>query len=221
MVGLVDAVLNLLQLAVVGFVVVAGISLWRRSWPRTPSFARPRGTSGEQLRPDGNAKFFYDRGFLFLRRWFFVGTGCPPVRIDRQRLAGMHAAQSTGPVRVAASGNRTWWWFEDGFYWESGGYSGEDVIALIRDKQRRDKAKLDRAHLRLNTERRTPSRRTAIPREVKKRVFERDGGRCVECGTDFEIQYDHIIPVALGGSSTEDNLQLLCARCNQEKGADL
>ncbi|WP_093146758.1 HNH endonuclease [Saccharopolyspora antimicrobica] len=43
------------------------------------------------------------------------------------------------------------------------------------------------------------------------RVFERDGGRCVECGTDFEIQYDHVIPVALGGSSTEENLQLLCA----------
>ncbi|QIZ39293.1 HNH endonuclease [Saccharopolyspora sp. ASAGF58] len=53
------------------------------------------------------------------------------------------------------------------------------------------------------------------------RVFQRDGGRCVQCGTGFEIQYDHIIPVALGGSSTEENLQLLCAQCNQSKGANL
>lgn len=53
------------------------------------------------------------------------------------------------------------------------------------------------------------------------RVFQRDGGRCVQCGTDFEIQHDHIVPVALGGSSTAENIQLLCAQCNQSKGANL
>jgi 5-methylcytosine-specific restriction endonuclease McrA len=52
-------------------------------------------------------------------------------------------------------------------------------------------------------------------------VFRRDGGRCVECGSDFDIQYDHVIPVALGGANTVENLQILCAPCNQRKGGRL
>ncbi|MGP4018015.1 HNH endonuclease [Saccharopolyspora sp. 5N708] len=221
MAGFVNSVLNLLQFAILVLIAVAGISVWQRRWPPTPPFARPRGTSSAQLRSDQNAKFFYDRGFLFLRRWFFVGTGCPPARINRQRLGEMRTEQADQPVRVASTAGRTWWWFENNFYWESGGYSASDVIALVRDRQRKDKAKLDRAHAQLDGDRRSPARRPTISREVKMRVFQRDGGRCVQCGTDFEIQYDHVIPVALGGSSTEQNLQLLCARCNQSKGANL
>jgi anti-anti-sigma factor len=37
----------------------------------------------------------------------------------------------------------------------------------------------------------------------------------------FDLQYDHVIPVALGGATTTGNLQLLCADCNRKKGADL
>jgi HNH endonuclease len=64
-------------------------------------------------------------------------------------------------------------------------------------------------------------RRQAIPRETRLAVFNRDGGRCVECDSNFDIQYDHIIPVAMGGSSTIENLQILCADCNRRKGGTL
>jgi 5-methylcytosine-specific restriction endonuclease McrA len=56
---------------------------------------------------------------------------------------------------------------------------------------------------------------------VRRAVFERDGGRCVGCGAEFDLQYDHVIPVALGGASTAENLELLCAPCNRRKGATL
>lgn len=59
--------------------------------------------------------------------------------------------------------------------------------------------------------------RTYIPTDLKRRVFDRDGGRCVHCGSKFLIQFDHIIPIAKGGASTEANLQILCQSCNTKK----
>ncbi|MGH9199405.1 MAG: HNH endonuclease [Acidimicrobiia bacterium] len=32
-------------------------------------------------------------------------------------------------------------------------------------------------------------------------------------------EFDHIIPLATGGSNTERNVQLLCESCNRQKGA--
>jgi len=63
--------------------------------------------------------------------------------------------------------------------------------------------------------------RRPIPREVKQQVWTNDGGRCAACGTDFDLQYDHNIPLAMGGSSNVENLQLLCGDCNRRKAATL
>lgn len=63
------------------------------------------------------------------------------------------------------------------------------------------------------------TRRELIPEAVKLFVWQRDGGRCVSCGSQEHLEYDHIIPVARGGSSTERNVQLLCEACNRAKGA--
>jgi len=60
-----------------------------------------------------------------------------------------------------------------------------------------------------------------IPPEVKIAVWRRDSGKCVECGTKEKLEYDHIIPLSKGGSNTERNIQLLCEKCNRQKGAKI
>ncbi len=63
--------------------------------------------------------------------------------------------------------------------------------------------------------------RAAIPEDVRHAVWRRDEGRCVQCGSQERLEFDHIIPVSRGGASTERNLQLLCERCNREKSATI
>jgi hypothetical protein len=60
-------------------------------------------------------------------------------------------------------------------------------------------------------------RRESIGEEVRIFVWRRDEGRCVKCGKQERLEFDHIIPVSKGGSSTERNIQLLCESCNRKK----
>jgi hypothetical protein len=46
-----------------------------------------------------------------------------------------------------------------------------------------------------------PNRREPIPKSVKMYVWQRDGGRCVECGSKEKLEYDHIIPLAKGAAT--------------------
>lgn len=62
--------------------------------------------------------------------------------------------------------------------------------------------------------------RRLIPTDVKQKVWKRDRGRCVVCGADENLHFDHDIPYSKGGSSfTVENVQILCARHNLRKGA--
>ena len=57
-----------------------------------------------------------------------------------------------------------------------------------------------------------------IPTSVKLEVWCRDKGRCVKCGSQDNLHFDHIIPYSKGGSSlVAENIQILCARHNLQK----
>ncbi len=44
------------------------------------------------------------------------------------------------------------------------------------------------------------------------------GERCANCGAKNDLILDHIVPIAKGGLSQLENLQILCATCNRIKG---
>ena len=50
-------------------------------------------------------------------------------------------------------------------------------------------------------------------------AMQRSDGRCVACGSKEDLEVDHIIPVAKGGTNDTENLQMLCKPCNMSKGA--
>lgn len=58
----------------------------------------------------------------------------------------------------------------------------------------------------------------AGPRKVGKTtreaVFERDGHKCVRCGSTEHLQVDHILPQSCGGPHIIENLRTLCRSCN-------
>lgn len=56
-----------------------------------------------------------------------------------------------------------------------------------------------------------------ISQQVKDLVWNRDNGKCRECGSNERLEFDHIIPFAKGGSNTYRNIQLLCEPCNRTK----
>ena len=54
--------------------------------------------------------------------------------------------------------------------------------------------------------------------EVKKNVWERDGGKCVMCGAKDELHFDHDLPFSKGRTNISvDNVKILCARHNLAK----
>lgn len=61
-----------------------------------------------------------------------------------------------------------------------------------------------------------------IPANVRRAVYERDGGRCTfiaddghRCEARHHLHFDHIEPLARGGTSTADNIRLHCRAHNQ------
>lgn len=60
----------------------------------------------------------------------------------------------------------------------------------------------------------------AVPGSVRYEVLKRAKGRCEACGVSArktQIDVDHIVPRAKGGSNDITNLQALCRTCNAQK----
>ena len=140
------------------------------------------------------------------------------------KYGALLATQAINPVNlgVDTERGRSWWMFEDRFYWEAESYSADEVKALVHAADLRRDRRLEQAiALAAQAGLQTEATRPPIPEAVRIEVWRRDGGQCVRCGSQRNLEFDHIIPIALGGGNTARNVQLLCEACNREKGASL
>lgn len=174
------------------------------------------------LRVDNRAqlvKLPWTLGRMISGRRYAVQSGrkVMELRWSRAQVRAALQVQATEPVQLWRDGRRNLWQFLDGFWWDDDGLDAEDIKALILQRRRRLEQKLQSARSLMRAEESGRPTRAGIPTELRRVVFERDGGRCVECGGSFDIQYDHILPVAHGGATTLENLQILCAECNRRK----
>jgi HNH endonuclease len=221
-------VLAVVVIVVLGIWSLASAHRWEGSVPPVPRFAQPKPPSGSlraSIRRDGNASIEGETWrFLWLqrRRYWFVGTGCPPHKLMEHQYEDLSERRITEPVLLAASGERQYWWWGEEFYWDNGRYTPEDVRAVVLKHERQNRKELEHARDLLAIDGVIPGRkREPIPEEVRRFVFRRDGGRCQNCGSQELLQYDHVIPFSMGGSSEPENLQLLCAPCNKAKSGRL
>jgi hypothetical protein len=70
-----------------------------------------------------------------------------------------------------------------------------------------------------------PQNQRTITRAVKESIYSRAHARCESispvngkrCTARTQLQWDHIRPIAMGGSSSVENIRVLCFSCNQRQ----
>ncbi len=94
----------------------------------------------------------------------------------------------------------------------------EAGVALFLSQARKRKGLVDRPQQKLR-----PSKPDHIPAQVRREVWKRDEGRCQWklasggiCGCTSRLQFDHIRPLARGGTSSVENVRILCRAHNLE-----
>ncbi|WP_433724557.1 HNH endonuclease [Nocardia sp. CA-129566] len=143
-------------------------------------------------------------------------------KIHARDFAALLAESYRRPVRFGIIGERRYWRFADRWFVDNDGLSVDEVQALLVTRDQRRRATINRAQTTAAIlSQAAPAVRGAIPDDLKLLVWTRDQGRCRKCGSNVELQFDHVIPVSKGGATSEANLQVLCGPCNRAKGASI
>lgn len=146
-----------------------------------------------------------------------------PQRMKRIEFNEIVDPSSDAPHSVEVDDvARNYWIFRGDWYWDNEGLTSDQVHALLVTKQQRRTEQINRAQA-MVAQGLVPqqSKRRGIPDDIRQFVWTRDEGSCVDCSSTTELQFDHIIPIALGGANTVENLQVLCGPCNRKKGVSI
>ena len=143
-------------------------------------------------------------------------------RLSKAEVREKKAQSELRPEFYMRIGGLNYWRFKDNWYSDDDNLKVDEIEALINSyglqlKKRISAAKTAAAASRVPD----GSLRVMIPEDVRHAVWQRDAGSCRSCGSESELQYDHLIPVSMGGANSVDNLQILCGPCNRRKGASV
>ncbi len=120
-------------------------------------------------------------------------------------------------------GTQNGWLYQNCLFDIKGQYSEEEQELLVMEFADRERKNFER----LKTKFQTPALReigkvrSRIPEEIRIAVWIRDGGKCARCSSRENLEYDHIVPIARGGSDTLRNVELLCEECNRAKSDNI
>jgi hypothetical protein len=173
------------------------------------------------LRKDNSGRFVKS-GFIFPTYRYTSGSYQMEKAISCFQYKKILKTQEEEPCLLMTDEerNKKWWMFKGEYYWENDGLNELEVKALAVEKLARKERKINRALSAMENHYydRVQHTREHIADDVKMFVWNRDGGRCVKCGSNENLEFDHIIPVSKGGSNTARNIQILCEACNRSKG---
>lgn len=106
------------------------------------------------------------------------------------------------------------------FYQQIFNMNADEILKIeetVRDEKILWKERMYGTHTNFSIE----TRHRNIPESIKKIVWDRDGGKCVLCGSTINLEFDHEIPFSLGGSNRTENIRVLCKDCNRKKSAKI
>lgn len=145
-----------------------------------------------------------------------------PADIKASADEPRHLRNEPGRDAPLEAGGRHFWFFRDVLYETDHELKPVEAAALLLESENKVKAKIARARALLEQVQTIEERgREPIPETVRVAVWNRDSGRCVRCGSNKNLEFDHIIPFSKGGANTFRNLQLLCEPCNRSKAATI
>lgn len=144
-------------------------------------------------------------------------------RLTSAEFSGIQHRQMQYPMSVTTIEGRKYWQFQNQYYWDDEGLSAVQVHALLTPRQtgRQRQHGTTPATADLSVTPPNAAVLTAVSDDAKQYIWARDDGRCRKCGATADLQLDHIIPLAKGGSRNADNLQVLCCSCNRAKTSGL
>jgi hypothetical protein len=123
---------------------------------------------------------------------------------------------SAGSIRIKIRGKLIL--FKNALFDVTGLYTADEAKLLVVKNYEAERSEIDFLKSRSDkSSGKSKTGREPIPERIRNEVWRRDGGKCVECGSVQNLEFDHVIPVAKGGSNTARNLRILCEPCNRRK----